>query len=195
MTYDGKRIRVQLWALRTHAIRLRASDALERTPGMGIRPAPSIFASRTAREGKGGCMKRAVAVLLVLGMASLTGCATICPPIAGEDKATHDVNCAIAIATEVDHLASIAAVIPALAEGYAVYHAALPLAIKAAQDALAAYEAGGSNDWVAAVTFLTSLYKDIEAFFTAHGSSSLVAQAKLAVAQPGYTCKNWKVKK
>jgi len=137
-------------------------------------------------------MKSLATVVLIAALISSMGCGTILQCQSTWDTATCRVNQAIAMAQEIDHLASIAAVIPALAEGYAIYHAALPLAIKTAQDALAVYEAGGSSDWEMAVNFLVALYNDVEAWFVGHGVKSLVAQAKVIVAQPGYTCKAWK---
>ena len=142
-------------------------------------------------------MLKNLAVVVLLGvLIGSMGCATICPVVQGQDTPTHDVLCAIAVATEIDALAAPLAVIPALSAAYLAYHTALGPAIAMLQAALQTYESVKSDQSLttltAAMTFLVDLYKAFDKLWKGHGAAGLVAQAKLNVAQPGYTCKNWK---
>ncbi len=113
---------------------------------------------------------------------TIAGCASIpCAP--PSDKATCYVAYYVAVSDQIDvNLQALVSGIPAIPANVRsainAYHAALPGLQKAANDGLAAYEAGATKDYTTAVNAIISLYTDINAIITSAGYADQVAPAK-----------------
>ncbi len=126
------------------------------------------------------------AVMAALIVALPISCVT-CPP--NVDNATCKVQQAEAIAQLVDVAAGTLVAgypSPVLIAAYATFHAALPLAIKALDAALAEYEAGHTGAWSVLLAGLQNLYESFDALYRqVTGRASLVTAAQATVKAQG----------
>jgi hypothetical protein len=117
----------------------------------------------------------------------LPGCVT-CDP--SWDTATCKVNQAVAIGGQVDlALQALAVAVPvlppAVIAAITAYHSAYPLAVAAAQSALATYEATHSGDYLTALGILTQLYTNVANLLAAAGHPGILSQAQTTVKAQG----------
>jgi hypothetical protein len=132
--------------------------------------------------------KTVLSAMLAACIVALPISCVTCPP--PTDTPTCDVQNAIAIGGLVDTgaqalMAAVPILPPSIIAAIAAYHLAYPLAVQAAQAALAEYEATHSGLWSAAVAGLTSLYTALDKLITAFGQPSLVTAAKAQVKAEG----------
>jgi len=127
-----------------------------------------------------------VSAVLAASLIAMGACIT-CP--AGMDKPTCSVQQAEAIAGLVDVAAGTLVAgfpSPVLLAAYATFHAALPLAIKALDAALASYEAGSTGAWSILLAGLQNLYESFDALYqNITGNKSLVTAATATVKAQG----------
>ncbi len=124
------------------------------------------------------------ALALLLAAATLTGCASsICS--GAPDKATCQVDYYVNVAQQVDANLQALRAVPGLGASVVkaidAYHAALPDAIQAARDGLAAYLAGQAKDYTTVMQYLIALYTDVSKVVTAAGQPDPVAAATATV--------------
>ena len=119
--------------------------------------------------------------VLVLGLAACTSI----PCAAPLDKATCQVNYYLGVADQVDvglqTLKASGALVPNVVKYIDVYHNGLPALKDATNEALAAYEAGKSQDYQTALNLLIQFYTNVNAIITAAGGPDQVAAAKAVV--------------
>ena len=126
--------------------------------------------------------------VLVIAVAACVTCG------ANVDKATCDVQNAEAVAQLVDNSAGAAIAVlgplvpPVVLAAYATFHAALPLAIKALDAALAEYESAHTGAWSVLLAGLENLYQSFDKLWTTiTGKPSLVSAAQATVKAQGAT--------